>query len=157
MSHTPNCKTNLFENDTKINDTKINDTKINDTKINDTKINDTKKSNESNKIEQLSETIAFLKHYENFIDAILHRINIMYNNGYKLDIESINESLFRLQCLRAISISHTTKTLNFNLKLDKKDQINFSLDWTKNVTDNVSNFLVQIYVIKKELNNKILS
>lgn len=141
MSYIHKCQKNIYEQD---NDAKNT-------------IDDVKNPNESKKIKQLSEIVTFLRCYDTFIDVILHRINIMHNDGYKLNVESINQSLFRLQCLRATSISYTTNTLNFDLNLDKKDQINFSLDWTKSVTDNVSIFLVQIYVIKKDLRNEILS
>lgn len=128
------------------------------------------------KIEELFDTINFLQRYSVYIDAVIHRINVACTNGYKDSFETSNEFLSRISGLNLKSISYVTKTLELsfdqklqsdqinnhnqgsNEKLDTDDKtktkdesniINFTLDWTQNVEQNISCLLRNIYRIKK--------
>jgi hypothetical protein len=140
--------------------------------------------NSKKKIETLFDTINFLQRYSTYIDAIMHRINVIYVNGYEHDFETTNKFLSRIPGLCMTSISYSTKTLelSFDQKLyqvdnqdyqdnctnieidvdnctktkteDKSNTINFTLDWTQSVEQNISCLLRNIYRIKK---NKMMS
>jgi hypothetical protein len=120
------------------------------------------RTNKDYDIASLLEITNFLQTFGSFFDVILNQINIMYINGYKFDVKLINNLLERINGLRAISISYATNILrlefcnnysNDNNHDSKKNKI-FSLNWRKNVDDNVSDMFLQIYKIKKlKINN----